>query len=242
MQRRFALGLLSAFCLLLVARPGSTQAPEKMGDVLRVRQEVTHGFAEEDESTYNPLEEKKEVFGGEKVISKRGAGTAILFNPEGGPRGLVQLGSDTKLTFEKKKAQAISEAIQGTLNLRIEFGKLFALFSKQGTPDEHRITISTPNGLVTLRGTALYLEVARDGSTSIFVLEGSVLVEPKDGGEAVPVPANHQTYIAAGQAPTAPMSFETGREGGPDLQTMGEFVLLEPPLIDLDDPRLGLPK
>jgi hypothetical protein len=239
MQRRFALGLLSAFCLLLVARPGSAQAPEKMGDVLRVRQEVTRGFAEDDESTYDPLEEKKEVFGGQKVISKRGAGTAILFNPAGGPRGLVQLGSDTKLAFEKK---AISEAIQGTLNLRIEFGRLFALFSKQGAPDEHRITISTPNGLVILGGTALYLEVARDGSTSIFVLEGFVLVEPKDGGDAVPVPANHQTYIAAGQAPTAPMSFETGREGGPDLQTMGEFVLLEPPLIDLDDPRLDLPK
>lgn len=233
--------LLLALWPLLSPRAGAAQAAERVGEVLRVRQAVTGGDAKDEKSVYATLQEKNEIFEGMRVIAGPRAGASILFDPKEGPRGLVQLGSNTSLTFAERTIGMISDTLQGVWNIRVDVGRLLAMFSKKGAPGERRVKISTPNGLVTLRGTAVYLDVAQDGSTLLTVLEGSATVGSKAGGE-VPVSAGQQTYIAAGQAPTTPVSFNVSPGGGLDLRSLGDAVLLEPPLIDLDDPRLNLPK
>lgn len=233
-MRRAVLSLLVALSPIFC----HAEEPVKVGEALRVRPEVT---AEPPKQEKQMLKPKGDIHEGTRVNTAPQAGTAILFNPTEGPRGLVQLGSRTRFTFDSR---TISDVIEGRWSFTVDVGKLLAMFSPETATDEHRISITAgkPGKTATVRlyGTAVYLDVAPDGSMYLAVLEGRATVESPAGSEPVPVDAGEQTTIAPGQTPTGPVPFNEGLAGAPDLR--GAPWILEPPLIDLNDPRLNLPK
>jgi quercetin dioxygenase-like cupin family protein len=230
MMRRWLPWLLFALC----AAQGV--AAQKIGEVVQVAREVRHGLDGAEEKTYQLLKKRDLIVERTKVVTKKRAGAEIQVGRPPGKHGIVMLGPVTQFTFDKW----IAEAMGGEYALRLYVGRVLALF----WPDngEHIVKINTPTGPVTLRGTAVYLEVSPiDHSTFVYVLEGQVTVESLAGGE-VTVHAGEQTRVSVGQPPTPPAPPNSGTGPGPDLKSPGEEWLVDPPLIILDDPRLDLPK
>jgi hypothetical protein len=211
---------------------GSAQLVE-VGRVVRVVPDVTGGIPGQE---YELLVEKAKVVLGTEVVTAKRAGTRIRVGTGGGPTGTVDVGPRSRFLFE----EWVPEAIKGKARLSVQIGYLLAYFQPR-TPDQSQlITITTPSGILYVTGTALGVEVAPDGSTSIAVLEGSVRVESRSGGK-VTVTAGNQTRVAMGQPPTPPAPFRAS-PGGPDLGLPDRTWIVDPPLVDLDNPRLDLPK
>jgi hypothetical protein len=238
MSRPSLLPLLIVLCPVLFVSPGMGQASTsvEVGKVRGLRQSATGGPEKQDEKTYKALTPQETIMEGTKVVTGSGAGAAILLNPP--IKGFVQLGSNTKLAFNKW----LSEVVKGERKLEVYVGRILASFWSE---PESSVTIRVRQGNRSVEikpyGTSVYLDVATDGSIFLMVLDGRVSVESQSGAP-VSVSAGQQTFIAAGQAPTPPVPFNVSPRGGSDLRSLGDVVLLEPPLIDLDDPRLNLPK
>ena len=228
--------LLVSLLLLWIAAAGSAQP---VGRVVDVAPKVTAGIAgKEDRKVYRPLVKKAPVGVGTEVVTAKQGGAWIRFGAGSEPVGTVHLGPESELLFESWVAEA---ALTGEASFRVQLGSLLAYFRPRTADQRKRITIHTPNGELYVTGTALYLEVAPDeGSTSVFVLEGTVTVVSKSGGE-VTVTAGQHTRLDRGEPPTPPAPFRPGSSGtGLGLPTRP--WILDPPLVDLDNPRLDLPK
>jgi hypothetical protein len=229
------------FSLLLLstrvfAAAGAAQ-PVEVGRVVQVAPEVTSGIAgQENRKSYRPLVKKAKVMLGTEVVTGKRAGARIRVGTEGGPTGTVDVGPRSEFLFE----EWIPQAVGGKASLAVQIGFLFAYFQPRTGDQSQLITITTPSGVLYVKGTVVGLEVAPDGSTSVFVLEGTVSVVSKAGGE-VTVAAGNQTRVAMGQAPTPPAPFSPS-PGGPAPGLANRSWILDPPLVDLDDPRLDLPK
>lgn len=239
-----------ALCSILWA-PGVFAQAQVIGEVFRVRQVVKSPA--DPEKRYLPvkkgedtcdkegfLKPRDKVYEGMKVVTCERAGTAIRIDPPSGRHGLVQLGSNTELKFEKW----IVEAGQGGHEMRLYIGRLAAAFWPATSKGEQIVTIQTPTGPVTLHSTAVYLDVA-PGSTFIYVREGQATVQSLDEegnrvGNPVSVPEGWQTHVTLGRPPDVPVPFLLNFPGGSDLGP--PFAIIDPLVFDPSDPRLNLPK
>jgi hypothetical protein len=243
LMRNRALLWLLVLCPILFPLATSAQGPA-LGSTFRVRPQVAKGPDGQDRKQYTGLREKDPIPEETRVVTQRRAGAAILVGQRSAKHGLVQLGPETDFTFEKW----VQEAVEGGQRLRLYVGQVLALFSPESGADEHTVTISigSPDhttARLIAHGTGLYVQVSPvDGSTFVYVLEGVVTVESLPGGGSVTVRKGEQTRVAVGHAPTQPAPLDTGPEGRPDLKSPGEGWLFDPPLVDLNDPRLDLPK
>jgi hypothetical protein len=234
---------LLVLCPLLSASATWAEGPV-IGSAFKVRPKVTQGTNVADLTKHTDLKEKDKISEGTTVATRSRAGAAILVGQRPAKHGLVQLGSNTLFTFEKW----VQEAVAGQHRLRLYVGQVLALFSKESDADEHTVTISIGSpDQTTVRliahGTGLFVEVSPvDGSTFVYVLEGVVNVESLLGeGGQVTVQKGQQTSVAVGHAPTAPAPLSS-LEGRPEFNSPCEGWLFDTPLVDLNDPRLDLPK
>lgn len=230
-----------AFLLLLspglFAAPGFAQQVE-VGRVVRVVPVVRGGIAAaQKRESYGPLTQKAKILVGTEVVTTPKAGARIRVGTGGGPQGSVDVGPESVFLFEDWVAQAVGG---GQVSLRVQIGSLLAYFQPRRENQAQLITIETPSGKLYVTGTAVYLKVEPDGSTSVLVLEGTVRVASNSGGD-VEVTQGNQTRIVMGEPPTPPTRFDVG-PAGLDLGLPTRPWINDPPLADLDDPRLDLPK
>lgn len=86
------------------------------------------------------------------------------------------------------------------------------------------VRIGTPTAVIGVRGTDFIVEVGADGTTTVAVLEGEVVITPRiGGGQEVSVPAGqtarvaaNATSVAVGVAPPAADPGVTESDGGAD--------------------------
>jgi hypothetical protein len=182
---------------------------------------------------------------GEEVRTHRGAGAKVTVGP---PRtgGRIDLGPETRVVFEQWLFDAANDRI-AEAGWRLQVGYLRAFFTP--TPEGKReVWITTPTvKRIRLIGTALQVEVAPDGTTLVWVIEGEARVETEAGGEAaaITVPAGMWTVIARGRPPAPATPFDPGTAAqSPDARgpAFPSPVFTEPPELDIRRLRLDLPK
>lgn len=159
----------------------------------------------------------------------------------GKTEGAVTMGPKSHFRFESAVFDEKGLLID-RLDLRIEFGKFWFWFTPPPpAPPGHRprtVVIKTPTEPVFLLGTGVYISVDPDGTTTVVVLEGAVLVG--QGKEEKRVEAGSWTTFGPDQPPLDPLPIKPKTEigalwpGAPDLPG--------PVLLDLQSPRLDLPK
>ena len=163
-------------------------------------------------------------------------------------KGRVRLGPDTEVRFEDWVADLAAGRIN-RLSLKVALGQIWMAFAPtpKGLPREGQYDILTPGGTIRLEGTDVYVKVEPDGTTSVYVREGSVRIQPNTGGELV-LKAGFWTRMHP-EGPAAPPSrFEPADFDPPvdpegrDLGPPGEKDIIDPPELDVRDPRLELPK
>ncbi|HVR97812.1 MAG TPA: hypothetical protein VMW27_14435 [Thermoanaerobaculia bacterium] len=237
-NRALALGLVFTLGLL----PPRLAVAAAMGIVAWVHPAVE---ARQPGMASQPVTQGYAVQVGEEVRTDRGAGAKVIVGP---PRtgGRIDLGPETRVVFEQWLFDAANDRITEA-GWRLQVGYLRAFFTP--TPEGRReVWITTPTAKrIRLIGTALQVEVAPDGTTIVWVIEGEARVEPEAGGEAaaVTVPAGTWTVIAPGRVPAPPTVFdpETAAQspdaGGPAFPRP---VFTEPPELDVQRLRLDLPK
>ncbi len=139
------------------------------------------------------------------------------------PQGAVTMGPESRFRF--KRARFDAAGLLTSLDFEIEWGR-FRLAMMPPLRDATKllgqpvgvVQILTPGGPIELRGTDVYLYVARDGTTIVYVAEGEVTV----GEEGRLVGAGYWTSFGPGRAPAPPERIDGGDGGerrpqNPDL-------------------------
>lgn len=228
---------LSPLLLLLVlgaTSPGAAQQDRlKVGRIVEPPRGDVKGKAP-DEPAPRPLKLSDEVV--EKMEVRTGSRSSAKIQVGfSGPRGSVDMFPRSSLVFDKW-------LLEDDATLLVRVGAcLFNLWPRK-PGQEHMVRITTPKGTtLTLLGTSVFLQVAPDGTTSAFVLEGSVTMQSQSGDE-VTIATGQVAHVTPGRPPTEPVSFTVSPGGDGSLPWLPGPGITDPPQIDLDDPRLDLPK
>ncbi|MEK6794674.1 MAG: FecR family protein [Spirochaetota bacterium] len=151
--------LMASIVTLAYAKDGvKAQASVVGGDVR---------YYEARESKSQPLTERTELSAGSRIVTGRD-GSAELTLSDG---SLLRIGPNTKIDL---KTLAFS-AGERRVSTKVSAGKLFASIKKmtQSTFDE--VIFETPTAVAAVRGTEFGMKVNDDGSSSLFVKNGSML-------------------------------------------------------------------
>ncbi|HEX7182869.1 MAG TPA: hypothetical protein VF756_13580 [Thermoanaerobaculia bacterium] len=227
MKRRGRLPALLVALGLALPSCAALAQPKSVGNLAsrEGRKKVTGGLPEEpfrDLKVPDKLPERMRVKTGEAS----GARVTI-----GRYQGAVRIGPKSQLELRR----AILDFATGRvdeLDFWAELGRLrFVFFRPPGDASQSplgaapgEVWIRTPNGTeVRLAGTDVQVEVAKDGSTSVYVIEGAVSVRSRDGSE-VRVEAGRWTWVGIDLPPTPPAPFGVGTDApgpGPFPEDLG---------------------
>jgi len=175
-----------------------------------------------------------------EVATGKRAGANVTV--EGPKRGAVRLAAETRVVF---KRWVINAAQGEDIPFSVQIGHFLAAFAPH-PDDKHTVYIDTPTARIRLEGTLIDVQVAPDGSTSVFVVEGAATVTATAGG-AVHLTAGTRTEVSPGLPPSlpAPANPLTGTlsppAAGPAFHGPG-FVITDPPRLDLRELQLDLPR
>lgn len=240
LRRRRALPLVVAAALTLSGGPaaGADRDAPVIGRVAGAHP-VVQGW-EQDPAAARALKVQDPVHDEMSVRTGRGAGALITVGqPQQG--GRVQLGPKTEVRFTDWVLDTASGEIR-KLSLRLQLGQLWAAFApppgKQLREGEYWIL--TARGRIRLLGTSVYVLVEPDGATSVYVLDGSVRIQP-EGGEPLHLERGFWTRVPADGRPSPPSRIERS-PSAPPLGIPGDREISDPPRLDLRDIRLDLPK
>jgi len=164
---------------------------------------------------------------------------------EGPARGMVKLGPESKVRFERWVANAANGQ---DIPFFVQVGHFLAAFTPRSPDDRHTVRIKTPNGTtIRLEGTLIDVQVAPDGSTSVYVIEGAATVTSKSGAK-VHLTAGTRTVVNPGQPPTPPAPADPGTGTLSPPAADGKFhgpgttVIVDPPWLRPQDLQLDLPR
>jgi len=191
------------------------------------------------------LQERSPVFEKMGIQTFARAGARILINTDLPERkGTIVLGPDTQIDLiERSLTQARSLQRLGWL-VRLGQFRLALLPRDSNTPPgEGECLIYTPAGdQVQLKGTDVAVQVARDGTLTVWVIEGEVEVKAAAGGVRR-IPAGQRTRVRPGGEPEPPVPFVAIAGPGSSPPTPpGETIFPDPPHPDLRELRLDLPQ
>jgi hypothetical protein len=123
----------------------------------------------------------------------------------------------------------------------VQIGQILAAFTPH-QDDKHAVYIDTPTAHIYLEGTLIDVQVAPDGSTSVFVIEGAAKVTSTAGGQ-VHLAAGTRTEVVPGQPPTPPAPADPGTGTlSPAASGPRAGVIVDPPQLDLRALQLDLPR
>jgi hypothetical protein len=193
--------------------------------------------------------------GAEVKTGKNPAGATIAVGPKP-VRGMMKMGPESRITF---KQWVVNAATGGEVGFFVELGNLLVAFTppkpndilvEPGRADwiDPKVDkwIETPTvHRIRLRGTMVHVRVAPDGTTTVFVLEGSATVESNTGA-AVELPAGTGTTVRPGEGPTPPApispdSVLVAFDPSIPPPSFGDPPLLSPRDLNLDLPKVDRP-
>lgn len=221
-------------CLLAgFAAAAPAQDLGKLTRKVRVVKKALPGQQAEEMREKEPVKVRMQVETGKDS----GASFAI-----GRTQGAVTMGPESRFRF--KEGRFDPAGLLTHMDFEIEWGKFRFVFAPRikgptqlgNLPGE--VVIKTPTRSIHLYGTDVYLSVDRDGNTTVYVAEGAADVG--ELGEAVRVEAGEWTTFGPGQPPQPPARVDSDptksifRGGAPEIPG--------PVLLEVDSPRLDLPK
>jgi hypothetical protein len=184
------------------------------------------------------------VYVGMEIETFPKAGARIAINRDlRQQQGTVILGSKTLVQLTER---LVSEA-QGLAKMSwlVKLGQFRLALNPPppgAPPREGEYMIETPGGAkIRLQGTDVAVQVDKNGTTTVWVLEGEVEVTAAAGGVAR-VPAGFSTRVRPGLAPEPPAPI--GPAEGPArglAPRPEESIFSDPPRLDLQAIRLDLP-
>jgi hypothetical protein len=237
MSRRLLTVLLLLVLLGLAAR---TDAGRVIGKVADMRRDVYGEGPEEPRKPLATLDAVKEL-----MLVQTGKLSAALITI-GDRVGAVGLGPESTLKFNQVVVDLVTGAAE-QLDFFTQVGQFRFVFMPKHPRKAAkvlglapgRVVINTPKRPIILNGTDVYLTVAPNGDTVVYVAEGAVIV-----GE-VQVDAGQWTQLVGDEPPTVPVSFHSGAGTRPELGLGGiEQSALPDSFLPLLGPRpiLDLPR
>jgi hypothetical protein len=183
-----------------------------------------------------------EIRKGTEVQTGKKASALFAVGTRPSMRGMLKLGPESRVIFEK---WVVNAATGGEIGLDFRLGDLLVAFvsPKNDIQLEPGVEkwIETPTVRIRLHGTMVAVKVEKNGTTSVFVLEGNATVESNAGG-TVELPAGTQTTVRPGESPTAAAPIDPGNAiAGLDPLPDGHSFS-DPPLANLLNLNLDLPK
>jgi hypothetical protein len=182
------------------------------------------------------------VFVGTEVQTLARAGVRIAINRNLPQKGAVVLGPKTIVELTERLVNEVLGLQK--ISWLVKLGQ-FRLALLPPPPNaglgEGEYLIETPEGTkIRLRGTDVAVQVDRNGTTTVWVIEGEVTVEAADH-DPVQVSTGYRTRVRPGRAPEPPVPFgpSDGRPGPGLFPIPGETIFPDPPGLSLG--RLDLP-
>ena len=181
-----------------------------------------------------------------RVLTGKASGARIAI---GKLQGAVRMGPESEIELNRAIVDLATGVVR-ELDFWTQLGQLRFLFFRP-PPDESRrvlgaapreVKILLPTGAyIHLLGTDVQVEVAPDGSTKVFVIEGAVTVTSRNGA-TVRVEAGQWTWIGIDGPPRPPEPFGDGTDApGPGPFPGDERIPPDPPRLD-PRPVPDLPK
>ncbi|UUX50564.1 FecR family protein [Nisaea acidiphila] len=107
----------------------------------------------------------------------------------------LRLGSAAEVTIDR----FVFDPSTGAGSLRAEMNKGMMRFIT-GRMAKEGVRIGTPTAVIGIRGTDFVIEVADDGTTTVAVYEGEVVITPRTGGDSETVAAGQNARVALNAA------------------------------------------
>ena len=239
--RRCPVLALVALALAVWSARSAFAADEVVGKVVRVAPRVegrSGGGAPRALKPPDPVQKGMRV----RTSARAGARIAINTDLKVKP-GAVILGPDTDVVFTDFVLDR-ARGIPTKMSWLVQLGQFRVALLPGGTaPGEGEYWIETPNGTIRMAGTDVYVSVPHPWITYVYVIEGEVTVEAKNG-RTVQLGAGQWTTIPRGGPPADPTSVPPGSGWLPiDPRNPDSWPLLpDPPNIDVRRFELDLPK
>lgn len=228
--------------LLCALGPASLEAQEqRVGRVVQAAPQVTGRLA----GRRTDLRQHPDVFLKMEVETARSAGARIAINPGLKQQGMVALGPRTIVQLTENFVNQVLGLEKMSWLVKLGQFRLALLPPPPGSDLEAgEYLITTPGGTkIRLRGTDVAVQVDRNGTVTVWVIEGVVEVTTPEGGEPVRVAAGYRCRVPRRGRPEPPVRFDQGGGGpGPVLfPHPGETIFPDPPNFNLRAIRLDLP-
>ena len=103
----------------------------------------------------------------------------------------LRLGSEAEIVVDR----FVFDPSTGAGALQAEIGRGVLRFIT-GRMQKDGVRIGTPAAWIGVRGTDFIVQVAADGTTTVQVIEGEVIITPRGGGETASIPAGQTAQVA----------------------------------------------
>lgn len=103
----------------------------------------------------------------------------------------LRLGSEAEIVVDR----FVFNPSTGAGAFQAEIGKGVLRFIT-GRMQKDGVRIGTPAAWIGVRGTDFIVQVAADGTTTVQVIEGEVIITPRGGGETASIPAGQTAQVA----------------------------------------------
>ncbi len=218
------------FVVLGLAAVAAAEEAPRVGEVVQVAPKVEGRLGERTAE----LKPQEPVYVDMEIETHRRAGARLSLSAGSRKGGLV-LGSRTILQCTRYVVDLALGREEMSWLARLGQFRMFFDPPVEGAPlREGEYLIETPTARIRLLGTDLVVQVDKDGTTTVWVIEGEVEVTGKAGAE-LRVPAGSGTRVRPGRAPEPPRRFDRAgnpSEPGPPAHPE-ETIFPDPPRLDL---------
>jgi len=185
----------------LEAAPAAAQVRESVGTVVRTAPEVKWRLGK---GPQEDLKDKASAFVGMEIKTFANAGARIVLNRDLQQRGTVILGSKTTVELTERLVNEAGGLVKMSWLVKLGQFRLFLFPPPPGAPPregEYMIRTPGPDGTeIRLQGTDVAVQVDKNATTTIWVMEGEVTVTTAAGG-VIQVPAGYSTRVRPGREP-----------------------------------------
>ncbi len=182
---------------------------------------------QKNQTSWNRLRLNSKVFSGDRIKTSVNARIEIEM-----PDGTV-VRVDQNSIFDVKSIKTDEDDGEDEMSFSLWAGNIWARFKKI-VSDRQTRRIESPSAVVAIRGTTLEVNVDKQLTTRVSVVEGKVAVSSREAGGEVLVGSNQQTVVRKGQAPQPPSAIPARRKS-----TRSAFALkVDKPPLQITDPSL----